>query len=229
MSPPPDAQALPASNEAYRGEYRAQEIPAGYRPWVHLLFTFGGGLAGLSGCLSQLHAVRPVEWLVLPAAFLYANFAEYLGHRYPMHRPFPGLGAIYRRHAGQHHRFFTDRTMPLGERRDLRAVLFPPSLVVMFFGGFGLPLWLLLNWAFSANVAWLALAVGVLYYMNYEFLHLAYHLPATSRIGRWPPIMHLRWLHQTHHDPRRMAKVNFNVSYPIMDRLLGTLDRGERR
>lgn len=229
MSPPPDAQALSGSNEAYRAEYRAQEIPAGYRPGAHLLFTFGGGLAGLLACVGQLQAVQAREWLVLPAAFLYANLAEYLGHRYPMHRPFPGLGAIYRRHAGQHHRFFTDRSMPLGERRDVRAVLFPPSLVVMFFGGFGLPLWLLLDWAFSANVAWLALAVGVLYYMNYEFLHLAYHLPETSRIGRWPPIVHLRWLHQTHHDPGRMAKVNFNVSYPIMDRLLGTLDHGERR
>ena len=48
-----------------------------------------------------------------PLAMSYANLAEYLGHRYPMHRPWRGLGLVYRRHAAQHHRFFSDEAMPI--------------------------------------------------------------------------------------------------------------------
>lgn len=212
--------------EAFRARYRAEEIPRGYRPWAHLLFTFGGGSAALVACLWQLDAVRPLEWLTVPLAFLYANLAEYLGHRFPMHRPFPGLGLIYKRHAGQHHRFFTHQHMAFGQPVDLRAVLFPPLLVIFFFGGFGLPVWWLLDWAVSANVAWLFIATGLAYYLNYEVLHYAYHLPPDAWLARRGLIRRLRWLHELHHDPARMARINFNISYPIFDLLFGTLERG---
>jgi len=211
--------------EAFRERYRAEEIPRGYRPWLHLLFTFGGGSAALLACLWQLESVRMLQWLTVPLAFLYANLAEYLGHRFPMHRRFPGLGLIYRRHAGQHHRFFDDRRMEFGGPMDLRAVLFPPLLVVFFFGGFGLPMWWLLATLLSTNVAWLFIATGIAYFLNYEVLHYAYHLSAHSWLGRRSLIRRLRWLHTVHHDPRRMAYVNFNISYPIFDVLFGTLDR----
>jgi hypothetical protein len=223
----PDANLDPRT-EAFRAEYRAQEIPRGYRPWLHLLTTFGGGSAVLLACLWQLESVQTLEWLTVPLAFLYANLAEYLGHRFPMHRPFRGLGLIYKRHAGQHHRFFTHEAMPLGELRDLRAVLFPPLLVVFFFGGFGVPVWFLLDWAISANVAWLFIATGIAYFLNYEILHLAYHLRPESWLGRRRLIRRLRWLHTLHHDPRRMARINFNISYPVFDWLFGSLERASR-
>jgi len=38
-------------------------------------------------------------------------------------------------------------------------------------------------------------------------------------------VRHLAWLHRTHHDPRRMAHANFNISYPLCDRVFGTLRR----
>jgi hypothetical protein len=209
----------------YRGEYRAAHIPRGYRPALHLAITFGGGLLVLLLCLLQLDTVRPLEWLTVPLAFLYANLAEYIGHRFPMHRPFRGLGLVYRRHAGQHHRFFTDQAMPLDELRDLRAVLFPPLLVVFFFGLFGVPVWFLLAWLVSANVAWMFIATGIAYFLNYEVLHLAYHLPASHWLARRGLIQRLQWLHRRHHDPRVMATVNFNISYPVCDVLFGTLDR----
>jgi hypothetical protein len=210
---------------AFRERYRREEIPAGYRPRAHLAFTFGVGGLGLLACLWQVEAVRALELLVVPLAFLYANLAEYLGHRYPMHRPFRGLRLIYQRHAGQHHRFFTHQHMPFDSLRDLRAVLFPPLLVVFFFGGFALPVWWLLSLAVSANVAWLFIATGIGYYLNYEFLHLAYHLPPAHPLARLPLVRRLHWLHQQHHDPRRMATHNFNISYPLCDWLFGTLTR----
>jgi hypothetical protein len=217
--------ALSDATRRFRDDYRAREIPPGYRGGAHLLFTFGGGSLALLACLWQLEAVQPLEWLTVPLAFLYANAAEYFGHRFPMHRPVRGLGLVYRRHAGQHHRFFHDQAMAFESRRDLRAVLFPPLLVIFFFGGFGLPAWLLLQWLLSANVAWLFIATGLAYFLNYEVLHTAYHVPEGHWLGRLPGVQRLKWLHQAHHDTRRMTRINFNISYPLCDWLFGTLQR----
>jgi hypothetical protein len=220
MAPP-----LPEATARYRALYRAEQIPAGYRGGRHLAITFGGGTLALLLCLLQLDAVQPLEWLTVPLAFLYANLAEYLGHRFPMHRPLRGLGLIYRRHAGQHHRFFTADAMPLDAVHDLRAVLFPPLLVVFFFGVFGVPVWFALEWLLSANVAWLFIATGIFYFLNYEVLHLAYHLPPEHWLARRALVRRLAWLHRRHHDPAQMTRVNFNISYPVCDWLFGTLDR----
>lgn len=209
----------------FRDEYRASEIPAGYSGTLHAWFTFGFGSLALPACLWQLQDVQPLEWLTVPLAFLYANMAEYFGHRFPMHRPFRGLGAVYKRHAGQHHRFFTDQAMLVESRRDFRALLFPPLLVFFFFGGFCLPAWFLLDWLASANVAWLFVGVGIAYYLNYELLHTAYHLPETHWLARSRLVQKLRWLHRTHHDQGVMAHANFNITWPIGDWLFGTLRR----
>ena len=222
MSPPPE------SVQRFRDGYRAQEIPRGYRGGAHLGFTFGVGGLALVACLWQLQAVLPLEWLTVPLALAYANLSEYLGHRFPMHRPFRGLGLVYRRHAGQHHRFFTDEAMLIDGPRDLRAVLFPPVLVTFFFGLFATPVWFLLAWLASRNIAWLFLATGLAYFLNYELLHLAYHLPEDHWLARRWLVRRLRWLHRLHHDPRLMAHANFNITYPFCDWLFGTLRRDLR-
>lgn len=217
--------ASPEAVERFREEYRAKEIPPGYDGRGHLLFTFGGGTLALVGCLLMLRDVRPLEWLAVPLALLYANLAEYLGHRFPMHRPFRGLGLVYKRHAGQHHRFFNHDAMPLGSRRDLRAVLFPPILVIFFFGLFATPVWFLLAWLVSPNVAWLFLASGVFYYVHYEVLHLAYHLPPGHWLAELSLVKKLQWLHRAHHDPSLMTRQNFNITWPLCDWLFGTLKK----
>jgi hypothetical protein len=216
---------LPEAVGRFRAEYRDREIPLRYRGGLHLLFTFGVGGVVLLLCLAQLDQVKPLEWLTVPLALVYANLAEYLGHRFPMHRPYRGLGLVYRRHAGQHHRFFNHEAMPIDDYRDLRAVLFPPLLVIFFFGLFGVPVWFALDWLLSANVAWLFIACGLAYFLNYEILHLAYHLPEQHWLARRALVRRLRWLHRTHHDPRRMAQCNFNITYPLGDVLFGTLRR----
>lgn len=213
---------------AFREQYRQEHVPPGYRGWRHLLFTFGIGGAAMIAAILQLEQVRPFEWLAIPLTFLYTNFAEYWGHRGPMHHLKRGLRLVYERHTKQHHRFFTDQHIELDGLRDLRAVLFPPVLMIFFFTAFALPVGLALAWIASPNVGWLFVATSLGYFLNYEFLHMAYHLPASHPVGRWPLIGRLKRLHQTHHDPRVMASCNFNITYPIFDAVFGTLHRPRR-
>jgi hypothetical protein len=206
----------------FRESYRRREIGARYSGWLHLAFTSSVGLATVALCLARLESVRPLEWLTVPAVFLYANLVEYFGHRGPMHHPRRGLRLLYERHARQHHRFFTHRSMAFEGSRDFKAVLFPPVMILFFIGGFGVPMWGLLYLLASANVAWLALGTGVAYYLNYEWLHFAYHCDPRSRVGRLPGLAVLRRLHLQHHDPGLMARYNFNITYPVGDWLFRT-------
>lgn len=210
------------SNDSYREQYRRENIGPRYSGRMHLAFVLTFSLGGIALCIWRLDSVQPLEWLTLPLAFLYANLVEYAGHRWVMHRRVPGLGLIYQRHAGQHHRFFTDRHMALEGWGDCKVVLFPAVLMVFFFGAFALPLGLLLAWLTTANVALLFVLVALGYYLNYELLHLAYHLPENSRLARLPLLKSLRGLHHRHHDPKLMATRNFNITYPIGDWFFGT-------
>ena len=213
------------SVQAYRDEYRREHVPPGYRAWLHLAFTFGVGCVAIAACVLQLEQVRPLEWLTVPLTFLYANVSEYWGHRGPMHHLKRGLRLVYERHTKQHHRFFTHDNMELDGLRDLRAVLFPPVLMTFFITAFMLPAGLFLAWVATPNVAWLFVATSLGYFLNYEFLHMAYHLRPDHPIARWSLIRRLEPLHRAHHDPRLMARCNFNISYPICDALFGTLRR----
>jgi hypothetical protein len=212
--------------EAFRDRYRAGNISPAYSGVLHACCTFGIGTAVILGCLLSLRQVSAAEWLTVPLTLLYANIVEYAGHRGPMHHPWRGLGLVYLRHAGQHHRFFTARDMAIGSPRDLKAVLFPIVMIVFFLLAFALPAGVLLSWLFGPNVARLFVAVAVAYFLNYELLHLLYHLPQRGVLARLPWLGRLRRLHQAHHDPRLMSRYNFNITYPVGDLLFGTLWRG---
>lgn len=213
------------SVRAFRERYRLEEDSGDYPGWLHLAFTSSVSLAVIVFSLLQLNQVTPLEWVTVPVVFLYANLVEYMGHRGPMHHPVKGLRLIFYRHTKQHHRFFTDREMTFESSHDFKAVLFPPLMILFFIGGFGVPMWALLYFLASANVAWLALATGIGYFLNYEWLHFAYHCDPESRVGRIPGVQTLRRLHLHHHDPRLMTQHNFNITYPIGDWLFRTLYR----
>jgi hypothetical protein len=212
-------------NTEFREHYRREHVPPRYRAGRHLAFTFGIGGAVMVWAALQARAVAPLEWLTVPVTFLYANLAEYWGHRGPMHHLRRGLRLVYERHTRQHHRFFTDDNMDLDGLRDLRAVLFPPVLMSFFVTAFMLPAALLLAWIATPNVAWLFVATSLAYFLNYEFLHMAYHLPAHHPIARLGLVRRLEALHRTHHDPRVMASRNFNITYPVCDWLFRTLQK----
>lgn len=217
--------ALPARIRRFREQYRDLRIPGYYSGVFHLCFTTVASVAIVVLSILQLDAVTGLEWLTIPATFLYANLAEYLGHRGPMHHPAGFLRLIYERHTLQHHRFFTDEAMQFDSSRDFHAVLFPPVLMVFFVTAFAVPVWALLVWLFSANVAYLFVATAIAYFLNYELLHFAYHTAPDSWVSRLPGMRVLRQLHTRHHDPALMQRYNFNITYPICDALFGTLFR----
>ena len=218
---------MTTSVSEFRQQYRREHIRGRYYGWLHLAFTSGVCLLAVIFSALQLEQVSALEWITIPVVFLYANGVEYLGHRYPMHHPVAGLGFLFRRHTRQHHRFFTHESMEYDSSDDFKAVLFPPFVVFFYLGGFGVPMWLVLHYLASDNVAWLALAAGMAYYLNYELLHFAYHCSPQSRVGRVPGIQLLRRLHLRHHDPKLMTRYNFNITYPVWDAVFGTLRRGE--
>jgi len=206
----------------YRALYRREHIGPGYSGLAHFCFTSFGCLAGILFCASRLHAVQPLEWLAVPVTFLFANLVEHFGHRRVMHHPRRGFGLIFERHTRQHHRFFTEQRMEFEGSRDYKAVLFPPILLLFFFGGFALPVGIVVAWLASANVAYLFALTSIGYFFNYELLHFSYHTPERSWIARLPGVARLRRHHTSHHDQSLMTHYNFNITYPITDWLLGT-------
>mgnify|MGYP005853476421 CR=1 FL=1 len=207
---------------AYRETYREQLIPEGYSGPMHFALILGFVVLVIVVASLQLERVQPLEWLAVPLTFLYANLAEYLGHRFVMHRRRPGLGLIYERHALQHHRFFTHEAMQYDSSDDFKAVLFPPMLMMFFAITFVLPAGLLLAWLFSTNIAWLFVMTALGYYGCYEILHFAYHQDEDSWILDLPGVRRMRQLHLSHHDPAIMQRGNFNITWPICDVLFGT-------
>lgn len=65
--------------------------------------------------------------------------------------------------------------------------------------------------------------VAYAYYLLYEVLHAAYHSPPDSFIKKLPMVSTLATTHLNHHRSGNMAKWNFNITFPIFDRVFGTL------
>lgn len=209
--------------EDFREQFRQDRIGTHYRGWLHFAFTSLASLAVIFAAAMQVAAPTTLELLVVPATFLFANFAEYMGHRGPMHHRRGGaFDILFVRHTLEHHRFFTEEDMSYATPRDFAAVLFPPVMLFFFLGVIATPIALLLFAIASNNVAWLFVATAVGYFLNYEWLHFAYHQPPESWISRLPAMKTLRRLHSRHHNPKLMASSNFNITYPIFDKLFGT-------
>jgi hypothetical protein len=167
------------------------------------------------------------EWMSIGVWFLLANGAEYVMHRWPMHHRYPGLRAIVRRHAGVHHRFFTHDAMAGQFSGDYHATLFAPRLIVVVVSLVIVPLTVLITLLLSQNAACFFVATSVLYFLLYEWLHLACHVYEDAPLARLPGLAALRQSHQLHHDPGLMGQWNFNITFPVFDLLQGTHWRGD--
>jgi len=218
---------IPESVSRARAAFRERHISPRYSGPMHLATTVGISvlIALASGML--LEDVEPLEWLTIPLTFVYANLSEYLGHRGPMHHKTRLLAGIFQRHTIEHHSFFTNEAATFESTKDFRAVLFPPIMLVFFFGCFALPVAAVLYFLVSPNVGYLFVLTAILYFLNYELLHFAYHSDPESWIGRLPFIEDLRRHHIAHHDKHLMTRCNFNITYPICDYLFGTRYRDE--
>ena len=209
------------SLEKFREQYRSK-IPRYYIGWVHFMMTTVIAFSMIITGILMLDNVQDIEWITVPLAFLYTNLIEYLGHKGPMHHQKKYLKLIYKRHSKEHHVFFTDQHMRFGNSRDYIAVLFPIPLILFFFGLIGVPSWFLISWLFTANIAWLFVITSVAYFINYEWLHFAYHCADDAWINKVPGFKRLKKLHTHHHNQKLMAHYNFNITYPICDKLFGT-------
>jgi hypothetical protein len=217
---------IPDRVEQFRERHRAAHIGPRYRGWLHFGTTTVGAAAAIAFAAWHVAAPSVGELMTVPLTFLFANLAEYFGHRGPMHHRRPGLKLLFERHSLQHHQFFTHDAMAAGSHRDFQMVLFPPLMLAFFLGGVA-PLGVLLGHLIAPNVGWLFVATGVGYFLTYEWLHFAYHQPEGSWIGRRWLVARLRRHHTAHHDLQRMTSVNFNITFPIADLLFGTLAGSE--
>lgn len=216
---------IPAAVATFRAAYRDAHVGSRYRGWLHLATTTVGALTAIVVAAVMVDAPTWRELLTIPAAFLVANLGEYGGHRGPMHHRRKGLGVLHERHTRQHHRFYTDQAMAAESHRDLHMVLFPPAMLIFFLGALATPIGLALGALIAPNVGWLFAATAMAYFLTYEWLHCAYHLPADGWVGRRALVRALRRHHTIHHAPRRMQRANFNITFPIADWLFGTLER----
>jgi hypothetical protein len=200
--------------------------PRWYSPWGHLLGTTGIGAGLLALGALNIHSLRPVELLVIPITFLLANGFEWRVHKYVLHRPFWPVKIIYKKHTPEHHAIYQTEDMAIRGAREFRLVLIPAAGVLGSIVA-GLPFAIGFAYLFTRNVGWLFLVVAGTYQVSYELLHLSYHLPPESFVGRRKLTRWLRNHHATHHDPRLMHQWNFNVTIPLFDWFHGTIYKAQ--
>ncbi|VVM96825.1 sterol desaturase/SRPBCC family protein [Pseudomonas fluorescens] len=209
------------TTEGFRSRYRAAIHPL-YNPWLHGAFVLLFGVLAISAFWSNVHQVRPAQWLAVPVTLLLFNLGVYLVHRHLGHHKKSFARLFYARHAGDHHSFFTPGHMTYESARDWRVILFPAWLIVLHTLAVALPLWWLLK-HIDSNVAGLVGGVLVLGYLAYEVFHACEHLPSDNPLTRLPWIRQMRRLHELHHRRELMQGRNFNIVFPLMDYLFGTL------
>jgi hypothetical protein len=230
-------EKLPLSlTQASRDALRAKNLEGRfYSPWVHLGITSVLGLAAIGAAVSQLHGVK--WWQVAFGAGLWvlANATEWRIHKTLLHHRTPGFAVLYEQHTPMHHMIYLTDDMEIRSTREFKLVLMPPYAIALVFVGlspliaalwFGWPVRFLPE-VDQHNVAAVFTLVTMGFVVSYEWLHLAYHLPKQSFVGRLGFIRFLARTHAVHHHPSRMNKWNFNVTVPLWDVVRGTYLRDE--
>ena len=212
---------LPKAVAEFRTQHR-KIIPASYSPYLHFIGTTCASLPLSIYAISKISQVQPLEWLTIPLAFTFASLVEYITHRTVLHRRIFPLQYAYVEHTVRHHHFYTHDAIEYEEPRDFFQVFFPVWGVVLIQYAVGLPSSLFVGMLISPNVGYLFLIVGSLFFFIYEVIHMTCHLQLTHWMFKIPGMKFLRNHHRIHHAKSRMGKYNFNVVFPLWDRILGT-------
>jgi len=200
------------------------EIPWWYSPYAHLASTTAIGVAVLVASIIGI-ARSTFHWtdaLVIPIVVAFANFFEWLVHRDVLHKRRWPMEVIYDRHTPMHHMVYIEDSMELRNVKEFRLILIPAAGVLGIVIATAPPAFLVAHF-WSQAAGWLFLLSASLFMVSYEVLHLCYHAPKDSFIGRLGFIATLRAHHARHHDPRLMQRFNFNVTVPIFDWIMGTM------
>jgi hypothetical protein len=215
------------SMTAFRQKYRG-DIHQFYSGWWHVLSVFGLGLSVIGYSLFQLEEVSIGEWMLFPVVMLLMNFAEYYSHRWLGHVKKPWARFIYERHTGDHHTFFMEDYMDYESTRDWRVVFFPTHLIIGFILLLALPGGYIIQQLLSANAGYLFAAATLSAYLFYELMHFSFHIPHGSKLQRLflciPGWKQMRHTHVLHHKREIMTYKNFNITLPIFDILLNTIE-----
>jgi sterol desaturase/sphingolipid hydroxylase (fatty acid hydroxylase superfamily) len=138
---------------------------------------------------------------------------------------------MYVNHALVHHNAFAGDDQEIRSVAELSLVMMPwytLLFVVVGASPVALAAWLV----GGAGFAGVFYVSAILYFLIYETIHTLHHLPRASldtyRGGRSRTLAFLRAHHHHHHQLERMAHVNFNVTFPLADRLLGTYESPRR-
>lgn len=205
---------------------RRKTLGNSFSGWTHLAVIYAICLAGILGAAAFLSSVTWLELLMIPVAILISNLVEYSIHRWPMHQT-RKMEQIYKQHSGDHHVFFTNKFMQVGEWRDLKVSITKTRVIVMFFTFILFPLAALFSLV-SLNLGLIFFISAVSYYLVYEMMHLISHLPDGNFLKRLPYIRGCVHRHTVHHNTRLMHKWNFNVMFPLFDVLFGTLHKSPK-
>ena len=210
-------------NLAARRELRLElvgRIPGRYSPWFHLLFPLLVGLGIVAAALHLLHHSSAVDVAAIPFFVFAANGLEWATHKGLLHRRLRPLSALYQGHS-QHHAVYVVGDMALSDPRELKLVLLP-MFAVLYLMTVAAGVAGLLSLAGQRNLGLVWLVTSVLYLLAYEWLHLLWHLPASSPVGRLALVRRLSRHHALHHAPGERQRWNFNITLPLWDLLAGT-------
>jgi len=187
-----------------------------YSPWVHPAVPSLTGLGLMSAAVLLMHDLQAWEAGFGVLLFLLSNAAEWRIHKGLLHKRTPGATMLYDRHTPEHHMVFITEDMSIRDPREFKLVLLPAFGIVLLAAGLTPLAWLIWN-SGQHNLACVFVFVTMGYVVSYEWLHLSYHLPPESFVGRLAVIRFMRRHHAIHHDPRLMQRWNFNVSLPLWD------------
>jgi len=192
---------------------RRKVIPDEYNGWVHLTALMLSCIITISTLL-QFIQFGLFECLAIPFSFLLANFVEYIGHRWPMHRKVFGTARLSKKHSGIHHRFFTEEYMFADYPKDFREILTSKITLLAFIFLAALPLFFIVWSIANLSIASTCLATFTLYYFCYEILHVSFH---SKKMKNFPIIKQLKRTHIVHHNTKLMREYNFNIFLPVFD------------
>jgi hypothetical protein len=213
--------------KASRAELRAEllaRIPSWYSPWAHLAFPTLAGIAIVAFAIERIQGLAAWQLLLVPAFLVFGNAVEWHAHRGLLHRRVRFLEVLYVRHTPQHHAIFVSDDMSMHDARELKLVLLPAYGILAILVVTS-PITVAFAWFGQPNLAALWVVSVVFYVLSYEWLHLAYHLPPESWLGRTRALAILRRHHQLHHATHLMHRWNFNVTVPLWDYVRGTVYR----
>jgi hypothetical protein len=208
---------------AFRESFRREHIPRRYSGSLHVLFAVTVPLSAIVLAASRLREPTLAQLSLFLPLLLLGSLTVFVVHKYLLHRPVGPLRGIYKIHALQHHRFFTHEVATYDSRRDFYIVFFPwftPLATVLI----QMPAFYFFAHALGAseNVAIISALINPIYYLLYELFHYASHVQEGAFILRIPMLRYMREHHRLHHDPRLMARYNFNVVIPVFDWIFGT-------